>query len=404
MTSESRPAPRTEAQDQDLALRLDLNVAQTKAELALPEPEPDDELRQRASEYADQLLAFDPANQDSRVSSLAAVEGMGRDLQRSSAAKSRMLQAPLRDLSRGTEEGGPVARSLSDLRIEVEKLDPASLDLDPGWMTRALGKIPGVGTPLKRYFMRFESSQTAIDSIIKSLESGRDQLKRDNVTLNEDQKQMRDLTMTLADQIALAQALDETVVIRLDREIAPDDARRQFIEEELVFVLRQRTMDLQQQLAVNQQGVLATELVIRNNRELVRGVNRSVDVTVSALQVAVTVALALAHQKVVLDKVEAINRTTSDLIAGTAERLKTQGTQIHEQAASAMLDMESLKSAFQDINIALDEMSRYRREALPQMANTILELDQLTAEGEEAIERLEHGDAATAALRIEGES
>ena len=315
-----------------------------------------------------------------------------------------MLQAPLRDLSRGTGEGGPVARSLSDLRIEVEKLDPASLDLDPGWFTRAVGKLPGVGTPLKRYFMRFESSQTAIDSIIKSLESGRDQLKRDNVTLNEDQKQMRDLTLTLADQIALAQALDETVVYRLDGEIALDDTRRQFIEEELVFVLRQRTMDLQQQQAVNQQGVLATEIIIRNNRELIRGVNRSVDVTVSALQVAVTVALALAHQKVVLDKVEAINRTTSDLIAGTAERLKTQGTQIHEQAASAMLDMESLKSAFADINIALDEMSRYRREALPQMANTILELDQLTADGEEAIERLEHGDAATSALRIEGET
>jgi hypothetical protein len=49
-------------------------------------------------------------------------------------------------------------------------------------------------------------------------------------------------------------------------------------------------------------------------------------------------------------------------------------------------------------------MSRYRREALPQMANTILELDQLTADGEEAIERLEHGDAATSALRIEGET
>ena len=202
MTSASKPEPRSEAQDQDLAFRLDLNVAQTKAELALPEPEPDDELRQRAGDYANQLLAFDPANQDSRISSVTAIEGMGRDLQRSSAAKSRMLQAPPRDLSRGTEEGRPVARSLSDLRIEVEKLDPASLDLDPGWFTRAVGKLPGVGTPLKRYFMRFESSQTAIDSIIKSLESGRDQLKRDNVTLNEDQKQMRELTLTLADQIA----------------------------------------------------------------------------------------------------------------------------------------------------------------------------------------------------------
>ena len=43
-----------------------------------------------------------------------------------------------------------------------------------------------------------------------------------------------------------------------------------------------------------------------------RGVDRSLDVTVNALQVAVTVALALANQKIVLDKVEAINKTTSD--------------------------------------------------------------------------------------------
>ena len=129
--------------------------------------------------------------------------------------------------------------------------------------------------------------------------------------------------------------------------------------------------------------------------------NRSVDVTVSALQVAVTVALALAHQKVVLDKVEAMNRTTSDLIAGTAERLKTQGTQIHEQAAGAMLDMGSLRSAFDDINIALDEISRYRREALPQMANTILELDHLTSEGEKSIERMEQGGAAKETMNLD---
>ena len=160
-------------------------------------------------------------------------------------------------------------------------------------------------------------------------------------------------------------------------------------------------MDLQQQLAVNQQGVLATEIIVRNNRELIRGVNRAVDVTVSALQVAVTVALALAHQKVVLTKVEAVNRTTSDLIAGTAERLKTQGTAIHEQAAGAMLDMDSLRSAFEDINIALDEISRYRREALPQMANSILELDRLTEEGEASIERMEHGEASRSVIDLE---
>jgi uncharacterized protein YaaN involved in tellurite resistance len=386
------------------ALSLDLDIEQAKAELALPDPDPDAELRQRARTQADQLLSFDPGDESSRELSRVAIEEMGQDLQRRAASRSRMLQQPVREMTRGTEDGGPVAKSLVDLRVEVEKLDPTSLDLDPGWFTRLVGNVPGVGTPLKRYFMRYESSQVVIDSIIRSLESGRDELKRDNVTLGEDQKAMRDLTLYLTQQVALAQALDEAIQYNLEREISSDDPRRSFVEEELLFPLRQRTMDLQQQLAVNQQGVLATEIIVRNNRELVRGVNRAVDVTVSALQVAVTVALALAHQKVVLDKVEAVNRTTSDLIAGTAERLKTQGTAIHEQAAGTMLDMDSLRSAFEDINIALDEISRYRREALPQMANSILVLDELTEEGEAAIARLEHGQASSAVINLEAGS
>lgn len=391
----------TAEREPEAALDLTLDVEETKAELALPEPDPGDEMTAKAWEYADQLMSFDPSDQEARGANQNAIDSMGRDLQRRAASRSRMLQAPLRDLSANSEDGGPVASSLADLRIEVEKLDPASVDLSPGWFTRLVGSIPGVGTPLKRYFMRYESTQTVIDSIIKSLEKGRDELKRDNVTLTEDQKDMRELTLTLTDQVALGRALDEVISNRLQLEIAPDDPRRSFIEEELLFAIRQRTMDMQQQLAVNQQGVLATELIIRNNRELVRGVDRAIDVTVSALQVAVTVALALAHQKIVIDKVEAINRTTSDLIAGTAERLKTQGTQIHEQAAGAMLDMDSLRQAFQDINLAFDEISRYRREALPQMATTIIELDKLAAESEAAIERLEKGQASTSALSLE---
>lgn len=395
MTDSPTPAPTSPV------LHLDLDVEQTKSELALPEPDPRDELRERAVAQVDQLLAVDPADQASRDAARDAVDSMGRDLQHQSASRSRMLQAPLRDLSHASDDGGPVARSLSDLRIEVEQLDPARVDLEAGWFTRLVGRIPGVGTPLKRYFMRYESSQTQIDAIVHSLEQGRDQLKRDNVTLGEDQRNMRDLTVALTEQVGLAQALDEAVSTKLATEIGPDDPRRQFVEEDILFAIRQRTLDLQQQLAVNQQGVLATELIIRNNRELIRGVDRAIDVTISALQVAVTVALALAHQKIVLDKIDAINQTTSGMIAGTAERLKTQGTEIHQQATSTMLDMESLRSAFDDITIALDEISRFRREALPTMAGSILELDELTARSEDAIEQLESGRSATTRLESE---
>ena len=223
------------------------------------------------------------------------------------------------------------------------------------------------------------------------------------MTLREDQRAMRELTHKLERQIELARLLDQKIQYKLDREIGADDPRRTFIQEELLFPLRQRIMDLQQQLTVNQQGILSTAIIIGNNTELVRGVDRALDVTVSALQVAVTVALALANQKIVLEKVSAVSRTTSDLIAGTAAQLRSQGAEIHAQAASATLDMEALKSAFIDITAAMDEISRFRQEALPQMAQTILEFDQLTAEGEAAIQKLEEAKEVSPLLRIEAE-
>ena len=297
-----------------------------------------------------------------------------------------------------------VARSrntLIDLKMQVEELDPGKIDLEAGWATRALGMIPGIGSPIKRYFSRYESASTTIDAIVRSLKLGQDQLKRDNVTLADDQKAMRDLTIKLERAIKLGLLIDQRLQQALDVEIASDDPRHKFIGEELLFPLRQRIQDLQQQLLVNQQGYLTTELVIRNNKELIRGVSRATNVTVSALQVAVTLALALANQRIVLDKIQAISATTDNLLAGTAERLKTQGVEIHKQASGTQLNIETLKKAFDDIRIALEDVSSYRQQALPQMAQSILEMDQLAATTEAQIKRFEHAGKVAGDFSIE---
>jgi len=265
-----------------------------------------------------------------------------------------------------------------------------------------VGQIPGIGTPLKRYFSKFESAQTVIAAIVRSLELGRDQLQRDNVTLSEDQKMMHELTVKLAKAIQLAQRIDQKLEARL-RDLEPGSEMQKFVAEELLFPLRQRVIDLQQQLAVNQQGVLASELIIRNNKELVRGVNRALNVTVSALNVGATVAIALANQKTVIDQVESVNKTTSDLITGTAARLKTQGTQIHKQAASAQISVESLKTAFADLHIAMNDLATFRSNALPQMAQTVLDLDRMTGEATRQIEKMERGNRAKPTITIEVE-
>jgi uncharacterized protein YaaN involved in tellurite resistance len=403
MSTTATTAPqRTEAQlipPDPTAVKADLNLVDSAAIHATPGESP--EMDKKADEFVNALMQFKEGDQTLRVNLKSSVEGVGYDLQREAAKQSEMLKQPIGKLMERSQDGGEVARTLIDLKMQVEELDPNRIDFESGWLTRALGSLPGVGTPLKRYFSRYESAQTAIGAIIRSLEGGREQLKRDNFTLEQDQKRMRDVTRRLEHAIKLAQLIDQKLEYRLEREIPLDDPRQKFIKEELLFVLRQRTLDLQQQLAVNQQGVLATEIIMRNNAELIRGVNRALNVTVSALQVAVTVALALANQKIVLDKIQALNQTTSNLIAGTAARLKTQGAEIHKQASSTTLDMESLKAAFTDINAAMDDISMFRQKALPQMATTIMEMDKLTAAAEQSIKKMEQGNKARPSIQID---
>ena len=280
---------------------------EVRSEMGLADPgqvgatqEADPALDQQAGEFVDQVLALSAeelAQGDTRNANITAVENLGAQAQREAAHRSGMLREPIRKLASRGEDGGPVAQSLVDLKMTVEELDPGKFDFEAGWFSRTLGFLPGIGKPIKRYFTMFESSQTVLDAIVRALNEGRNTLLRDNTTLLQDQKVMRQLTLKLEKTIQLGLLIDQKMAYALEREIGPDDPRRAFIEQELLFPLRQRIQDLQQQLAVNQQGVLAIEIIIRNNKELIKGVNRAINVTVNALNVAVTVALALANQK-----------------------------------------------------------------------------------------------------------
>lgn len=333
-----------------------------------------------------------------------AVENMGVDLQKTAARKSAMLKEPVKKLFERSSDGGGVANALISLKMQVEYLDPGQLDFKAGWVNRIVGRMPFAGDSLKRYFSRFESAQTIIDAVIRSLEDGREQLKRDSKTLSQDQRDMRETTMRLEKIIYLGRILDQKLKERL-QDFTSENAKHKFIQEELLFPLRQRIMDLQQQLLVNQQGVVTMEIIIRNNKELIRGVNRALNVTVTALEIAVAVALALNDQKIVLDKINILNATTNSLISSTAKRLKTQGVEVYKIASSTQLDKDTLQAAFEDIKAAIDDISKFRQEALPKMAEAVLTMNKRTESIGDEIRKIEEGNklAPKIVIDFEGE-
>ena len=156
---------------------------------------------------------------------------------------------------------------------------------------------------------------------------------------------------------------------------------------------------MQQMQTVNMQGIIAMEIVRRNNRELIRAVERAENVTVSALRIAVTVASALYNQKIVLEKVNAVNEATNKLISSTSKMLKEQGASIQQQAMESNVSVDTLRQAFADTFEALDSVSDYKSKALPQMKNTIAEFRSLAEEGEKRILKME---ARNAELAVQG--
>ena len=350
------------------------------------------ELEKQAETNALAIMNLDMDSLKDKKMFTESIETFGIDTMTKSSEKNSLLKVSVNSLSKSGDEGGAVSKGLVDLHNEIKGLDPSALDFA---RKGVLGKITN---PLRSYFQKYEKADNVIGSIVESLDKGKKTLQDDNTTLAIEQQSLRGLSKQLTKEISMAHAMDEAISAKIEEAEAynedPDKIR--FVKEEILFPLRQRVMDMQQLIVVNHQGIIAMEVIQRNNKELIRGVERAKTVTVSALRTAVMVASALYNQKIVLKKIQLLNETTNNLIAGTSRMLKEQGTEIHKQATEANISPEVLKVAFQDVLTALDDISNYKQQALPQMRNTINQFRELADKGEVEIQKLEKGNALIA--------
>lgn len=364
-------------------------------EIEVVATEEDIALASQADDVVTAIMSIDAKDLTAQHKQTVAVSTLGHKVQAEMAKQSQMLSQPMVTLVHEAEDGGKVATSLLSLQEQVNIINPNRVDFTMSTIRRLLAKIPGVGTTLSRWFAKYQAVSAVIGDIVKSLKDGKSQLERDNKTLQDDQRRMRELTFKLEEYIKLGQLLDQKLTAAIESQVASNDERMKFLQEEVLFPLRQRVIDLQQQLAVNQQGVLATEVIIRNNLELVKGVNRALNVTITALNTAATLQVALVRQRKVLTGVQAVTETTNELLVETSEALNTQGVEIQKQASSAQLDIEMLKTAFVNVEQALNDISSFRRDALPEMAKSIVEMDEITRKMGDSIEQMEGGNTVS---------
>jgi uncharacterized protein YaaN involved in tellurite resistance len=348
------------------------------------------QLRDKAAAFVADLGTLDPhspAFQDK----VTDITRMGeREIVASARVSNRMLERPAQALSsaRGGRGGGDaqarVAGTLLELRQTVTELDPAKADLKGA--RKLLGMLP-FGNKLTRYFERYQSAQKQLDAIIKALDSGQDELRKDNAAIEQEKANLWVAMGKLTEYATLAKALDGAVSTRIDGLKVTDPKSADIVTSDALFPIRQRSQDLLTQLAVSVQGYLALDLVRKNNIELIKGVDRAQTTTVAALRTAVIVAQALANQKLVLDQINALNATTNNMILSTSEMLRQQSGQIQEQAASSTVSVETLQKAFDNVFATMDAIDTYKAKAVESMATTVTALETQVTRSKAYLER-----------------
>jgi uncharacterized protein YaaN involved in tellurite resistance len=315
------------------------------------------------------------------------IEYSGADTMKLLEAKNSLLQMKLEKLSKDGDEGGPLAKNLVDLQREFRRLDPSRSDF---YKNRILGKLL---EQIMDYYAKYQKVNDVIANITILLDRGRKTLEHDNTTLKIEQQAMRILTKKLKEEIQIVILMDEEIEKQIEAARARNEDQEKiiFVTEEILFPLRQRLMDMQTMIVVNQQGVMTTEIVIRNNKELIRGVERAKKVTIPAFRYSVMTAIALHNQKKVLETLQIFNKTTEKIIIDNSEMLKEQGPEIQKLAMQANISVEAIETAFANVMEALDSISNFRRDALSNMLDTINKYKELTAKGEEQIQKLEKG-------------
>ena len=347
------------------------------------------ELDKRVSQFVDELAALDSNSPDfgKKVDQLTA---MGRkEIAEAAGASNRFLDRPVKAIDKDTGIGA----DLTELRRTVEALDPKEATKT----RKFLGIIP-FGNRIDRYFDKYRSSQTHIQKILGSLANGKDELLMDNAAIDTERANLWKTMHKLEQMVHISKTLDQRLEDKANELDATDPAKAKAIRETALFYTRQRTTDLLTQMAVTVQGYLALDLVKKNNVELVKGVDRASTTTVSALRTAVTVAQAMTNQKLVLEQIGALNTTTAGMIDSTGEMLRTQTGAIHEQAASSTIPLETLQRAFQNIYDTMDQIDRFKLEALGNMKQTVDTLGKEVEKSKGYIARAEGVEKA----RIEG--
>lgn len=362
--------------------------ASVKKSLQLTDEEEKSAIVSEAEQMVNALFDVNLGSASDRISLTNKIESLGDDVIKKSSSSCSLLKVKIGTLSNLNDKNDSktaIITGLEDLNYEMKKLDPSKINFDEKGL---FGKI---SRSIKRYFAKYQTADVVIKEIFDTLEKSGKRLESDNKTLEIKQVELRNATLELKKSIEYANYLNSALEerIQMAKEQGVDEEIIQFVEKNIGFAVLEKIKDLYQQLDINNQGYLALEIIITNNKALIRNVKKAQTTTRAALELGIVVAAALYDQKITLNQLNILNTTTNYYISETAKLLKTQGADIQKQSLESGLSYETLKEAFMNTFEAINDIDNFKENAIPLLKEKIAGFKDIYETGEQKIKQIE---------------
>lgn len=298
----------------------------------------------KTNEMADEIVSSDVSNLIKRREVVKRIDNFGKQTLDLAMQRSKNLSSTISTMTQ-TSSNNELDKNLEKLEKELRTIDPTNVDFSV--ITKGLNKF---FSPITKYFKKFEQEESNIEEIITSLNTGRNILSNDNITMELEidkiNETIRMLNAEYENGTIVKKKIEEVIEkAKLDCEDANKIA---FYEEEVLIPLEKKLYDIKEIILVNEQSAMAMEIIRKNNKELIRNVDRIKNVTLVAVNTAVAVAKSLYNQKIVLKKIDALNSATEKNITNTGRKLNEKATSISKEIEIKSATIDGLKNAFEN--------------------------------------------------------
>ncbi|RYZ54977.1 MAG: hypothetical protein EOP49_03930, partial [Sphingobacteriales bacterium] len=203
---------------------------------------------------------------------------------------------------------------------------------------KLLGKLPLIGNAISGYWEKYQDVMVVINEHIATLNALLDKKEKDILLINDKKdaflKMMEEYRKTIIAGVHIKETLEERIASEGDEE------KKRFMQENWLYPLSKRIMNLQELYLSNFDAAISAELVARGHRELITDLREKNKVAMVRLQTGVWLAAELYDQKRLLDSSKALKETNKKLADTVHNMLGTYQNEIQKEATDSFQSFE----------------------------------------------------------------